>query len=88
VTPPVRRVVRLAAALLFRVRSSVGWGPVFVAHELDCQRCRQRFPFGVEEQAQFAALGFVPPKRCLACRTGRRRRQRTLGTSREQGGVG
>jgi hypothetical protein len=47
---------------------------------LICRECRQEFVFSPGEQQFFAEKGFMPPKRCSACREARREREgRALG---------
>lgn len=36
--------------------------------ELFCVRCRQVFTWRADDQAWYASMGWLPPKRCGACR--------------------
>ena len=39
-----------------------------------CSDCGMDFPFSEAEQKFFQSKGFVPPKRCKACRVARKQR--------------
>ena len=40
-----------------------------------CKDCKAEFPFKVAEQAFYEQRGFVPPTRCLECRSKKRKRE-------------
>lgn len=50
---------------------------------IDCVDCKKQFYFKPSDQARFAKLGLVQPKRCWDCRQKRRNEREGTGQSQE-----
>jgi hypothetical protein len=51
---------------------------------LVCAECGSEFTFTAKEKRMFGAKGWTPPKRCLACRSEKRERQKRWDDAREK----